>query len=252
MSIEVINPYKTFIPQLKDNVEVPLSTVIKEFNEYATNNVNCVKIGTIKAFDPLTQTATILIAFKKILYVNSRSLDVNGNPLQEFVDYPLLVNCPIFTYTGGQSYINMPVTIEDSCLVLFNDMDIDNWFNQGNGQILNTYRTHDISDGFAIVGFRNNLNKISDFLSSGIKIQYNTANRIEMTDSLTESFVELFHHTGDMKITGNLEVTGNITVGGYITAVGDITAGYGTTNITLLGHKHINGGGVGNSGTPTA
>lgn len=249
MSITPINPYKKFFPLLKDNTDVPLSTVIQEYIDSASKDINCVKIGTIQSFDATNQTATILIAFKKVVYVDTRSAETNK--FTELIDYPLLVTCPCFTYTGGNSYISMPIAVNDSCLILFNDRDIDNWFYQGNGQIPNTYRIHDLSDGFALVGFRNNLNKIADYLSNGIKIKYNNDNRIEMTDSLTESFVELFHQTGDMKITGNLEVTGNIVAGGYITAVGDITAGYGGASpITLLGHKHSNGGGVGNSGTP--
>ena len=243
MSVDPINPYKKFFPLLKDNIDVPLSTVIQEYIDTASRDINCVKIGTIQSFDATNQTATILIAFKKVVYVDTRSSEVDK--FTELIDYPLLVCCPCFTYAGGNSYISMPIAVNDSCLVLFNDRDIDNWFYQGNGQIPNTYRIHDLSDGFALVGFRNDLNKIADYLSNGIKIKYNTDNRIEMTNGLTESFVALFRQTGDMNIVGNLSVTGNIT------ATGDITAGFGGASpITLLGHKHSNGGGVGNSGTP--
>ena len=62
--------------------------------------------------------------------------------------YPILTDVPVF----------MPVSFEihpgDACLVIFSDVDIDNWFETGEASAPNSPRRHSLSDGFAFVGFR--------------------------------------------------------------------------------------------------
>jgi hypothetical protein len=76
------------------------------------------------------------------------------------VNYPVLVNCPVFFATGGGFVVTMPVAVGDPCLLLFNDRDIDTWFSTGAIAPPNTSRAHDLSDGFALVGFRNATNPV--------------------------------------------------------------------------------------------
>ena len=62
--------------------------------------------------------------------------------------YPVLTDVPVF----------MPIPYEinpgDACLVIFSDVDIDNWFETGEASAPNSPRRHSLSDGFAFVGFR--------------------------------------------------------------------------------------------------
>jgi hypothetical protein len=52
----------------------------------------------------------------------------------------------------------MPIPFEinpgDACLVIFSDVDIDNWFETGEASAPNSPRRHSLSDGFAFVGFK--------------------------------------------------------------------------------------------------
>jgi hypothetical protein len=52
----------------------------------------------------------------------------------------------------------MPIQSGDTCLVLFCDRDLDNWFESGQITTLNSNRVHDLSDGVALVGIRHKQN----------------------------------------------------------------------------------------------
>ena len=42
----------------------------------------------------------------------------------------------------------------DQCMVIFADCCIDGWFDTGSAVVPPAKRTHDLADGFALVGFR--------------------------------------------------------------------------------------------------
>lgn len=123
--------------------------------------LNCHRIGTIVSFDSAKQTASVQIA----------ALAVFGD---KTVPYPVLTQCPVFVPSGGNGCLTMPVTPGDSCLVLFNDRDIDNWYESGAVTAPNTARTHDLSDGLVIVGFRHQANPIVDY-SVDVEMRHGTA-----------------------------------------------------------------------------
>ena len=95
------------------------------------HSLHCAVPGNIIDFDPDTQTASIQPAVK-----------VDALP------YPVLTDVPVF----------MPIPFDvnpgDACLVIFSDVDIDNWFETGDASESNSPRRHSLSDGFAFVGFR--------------------------------------------------------------------------------------------------
>jgi hypothetical protein len=95
------------------------------------HSLHCALPGNVVSFDPDTQTASIQPAVKL------------GS-----VPYPVLTDVPVF----------MPISFEinpgDACLVIFSDVDIDNWFETGETAAPNSPRRHSLSDGFAFVGFR--------------------------------------------------------------------------------------------------
>ena len=95
------------------------------------NTLHCALPGNVVSFDPETQTASIQPAVKL------------GH-----LPYPVLTDVPVF----------MPIPFEvnpgDACLVIFSDVDIDNWFETGAASGPNSPRRHSLSDGFAFVGFR--------------------------------------------------------------------------------------------------
>ena len=95
------------------------------------HSLHCALPGNIITFEPETQTATIQPAAK-----------IGSLP------YPVLTDVPVF----------MPVPFDinpgDACLMIFSDIDIDVWLQNGEVSALNSPRRHSLSDGFAFVGFK--------------------------------------------------------------------------------------------------
>lgn len=51
--------------------------------------------------------------------------------------------------------MTFPIKKDDECLVIFSDLSIDNWWESGNVQNPVEQRRHDLSDGMAIFGLKN-------------------------------------------------------------------------------------------------
>lgn len=117
---------------------------------------NCHGIATIQSFDPSTQIVTASMNYKKTFYDGKTGLPVYKN-------YPLLVDVPVVVLSGGTGALTMPIEAGDTCLILFNDRDIDNWFTTGQIQPVATARLHSFSDGIALVGLRSLKNPIQDY-----------------------------------------------------------------------------------------
>jgi hypothetical protein len=148
------------------------------------NNLNCIQIGKIQEFNSTTQTATIEIQFKRVLR-------------DRFEDYPLLLDCPVVVINGGSGKLTMPIAKGDNCIVLFCDRCIDDWFTSGTKQPPRVYRTHDINDGFALVGINHLQSLITNYLVNGVELSYNG---------------------GGIKITTEVNVNLNTNISGVLTA----------------------------------
>lgn len=147
----------------KQKSEVSLDDLFEDSKKDIFANFNCHKIGIIESFDTDNQTAKIKLIDKRIL---------DSEEGEELKEYSLLLDCPVFIPKGSNGGLTYPIIKGDTCLVLFNDRDIDNWFEDGNIQKPNTTRTHDLSDGIAIVGIRNKLNKLTNFSNSKTMMNY--------------------------------------------------------------------------------
>lgn len=102
--------------------------------------------GTIESFDAEAMTCTVQPALKMLV----RGLDGTITS----VALPLLVDCPVHFPSGGNCTLTFPVTRGDECLVVFASRCIDSWWQSGGIQEQAELRMHDLSDGFAFVGFR--------------------------------------------------------------------------------------------------
>lgn len=106
-------------------------------------SLNVCQIGKIETYDPLTNSASVSIQFKRLLPDNSE------------IDYPLLLQVPVVILNGGGASLTFPITAGDQCLIIFNDRNIDNWYLEGAVRIPSDARMHNLSDGFALIGARN-------------------------------------------------------------------------------------------------
>lgn len=205
---------------LKNPNAPDLPAILEEHKRDVQKSINCVQVGIIQAFDATKQKATVRLALKQIT-----SIDGKGN--KTFTEYPLLIDCPVMVLFGGVDFMSMPIASGDNCIVLFNDREFDNWFTNGGVQAPTTARTHDISDGIALVGIRPLTNSIATYLTNGIRLSHGGgSSRVDLTDALVTSVAALFYHHGDMRISEDLQVDGNLTV------LGD-TFGNGSSNMNL-------------------
>lgn len=117
-----------------------LSDIIDDAKKDIFATMNCVQIGKIESVDNSKQIVSVTLQIKRVLSDDSS------------VQIPMLVDCPYFVLSGGGAYIDMPIAAGDYCIVLFNDRDIDTWWDSANVADPNTNRKHDISDGIAIIG----------------------------------------------------------------------------------------------------
>lgn len=111
-------------------------------------SINCIQIGTIETFNATLGTASATINFKRQLADES------------VVDYPVLADCPVFTLNGGGASLTFPISKGDTCIILFNDRNIDNWYLSGKVDVPRDTRIHNISDGIILVGIRSINNAI--------------------------------------------------------------------------------------------
>lgn len=116
-------------------------------------------IGTIRSFNSADQTANVTINYKKTFYSRANT----GQYVPKLVDYPQLVNCPVVILAGGLGAFTAPIDEGDECLVLFNDRDMNNWF-QGNANAgPNTPRLHSFSDALILVGVRSLAHSLANY-----------------------------------------------------------------------------------------
>lgn len=123
-------------------------------------NLNCHAVATIQSFDSETQKVTATINYKKT-YIERNATTKTYSPKQ--VDYPLLVDVPIVMLQGGTAALTFPIAAGDTCLILFNDRDMDNWLYSGQVLPVNTPRMHSFADGIALIGLRASNNPLADY-----------------------------------------------------------------------------------------
>lgn len=180
-----------------------LASLLELFKGNLMMQLNCHQVGEIVSFDPSTQTAEVQIKMMKTQ---------NG----ELKDYAILLDCPCIVLGGGKGRVTFPITAGDSCLVLFNDRDIDNWFASGQKMQPRTERMHNYSDAIALVGLRNLQNNITDYLTDGTELKY-SGSTIKLQDNkvtITNGSATVQMSSGVISIVGNVSVTGNFTVNG--------------------------------------
>lgn len=139
-------------PQSLDERLADAADTIRASEMNVRSSVNCCLPGIVEQYYPETQTATVRAAVRK--RVRTPAGVINA-------ELPLMTDVPVMMLGGGDHYLTFPVSRGDECLLLFSDVCIDAWYQSGGVQNQPVARLHDLSDGFAIVGFRSRQRAIS-------------------------------------------------------------------------------------------
>ena len=123
---------------------------------------------------------------------------------------------PVHFPRGGGCTLTFPVAKGDECLVVFAARCIDSWWQSGGVQAPAEHRVHDLSDGFAFVGFFSQATKISGISTNSVQLRSNDAS----------TYIDLNPTSQKIKIVapGGFEVdaptnlfTGAVTIQGLLT-----------------------------------
>lgn len=119
--------------------------------------------GVIELFDPATQTAKIRIPLKRHIRNTDTSAETED-------DWPILPAVPVWMPHAGGFHVTLPVAPGDECLVLFLERDVSRWYENSQEEAPETRRTHDISDGVALVGLNSKPQRIGSYNASDLEI----------------------------------------------------------------------------------
>lgn len=155
--------------------------------------------GIIESFNPDKLTAEVQYAIQG----QTQNKDTGA---WSDVNIPLLVDCPVIFPGGGGFVLTFPVKKGDECLCIFAKNTIDAWWQNGDVQPMGSYRVHDLSDGFILVG---------PFSAPNVPANISTGSvQLRSTDGATVMSLS----DGTLTFNGNLFVDGNVSAGNGITA----------------------------------
>lgn len=178
--------------------ETSAKSAMDELTEDALANLRVAIPAIIKEFDPDKQTVTVQVAIReKVAQMLPDGSKANvDKEITELRDVPVA-----FPRAGGYSLL-MPIRKDDECLVIFCDRCIDGWWQNGGVQSQAESRSHDLSDGIALIGPWSQPRKI--------KGKWPTGGARLMNDS-GGCYVEVGN--GTVTIAGDCVVTGSLTAG---------------------------------------
>lgn len=188
----------------------------------------------VQSFDPVEMTCSAQVA----IAVNVRQPD--GSLVQTPIS--LLIHCPVQFPQGGGVILTFAVAEGDECLMVFASRCIDSWWQNGGVQPAAEVRFHDLSDGFALMGFRSQPRKVANISTTSAQLRSDDG----------ETFVDLDPNTKIVTITapGGITLNGNVQVNGYLHATDVVRAGDGGADqVSLQSHTHPDPQG-GNTGAP--
>lgn len=155
-----------------------------------------------------------------------------------WLDMPQIPDVPLHFPTGGGVTMTFPVKEGDEALAIISSRSKDTWQQQGGEQQQIDLRTHDLSNAFAMVGFKSQPAALENVSSSSTQIR--SADGKQVID---------LHPSNGLKFTSE----------GVSLAIGkdgvDIAGGYLKVNGVRVDETHVHTGvdpGSGTSGPPEA
>ncbi|MDN7895887.1 Gp138 family membrane-puncturing spike protein [Burkholderia cepacia] len=119
--------------------------------------------GVIESFDDDAQTCVVQPAIKVPVRANDGTVTTAA--------LPPVVDCPVQFPSGGDCTLTFPVASGDECLIVFASRSFDAWWQSGGVQEQAALRMHDLSDGFALLGFRSRPRALAGVSTSSAQLR---------------------------------------------------------------------------------
>lgn len=204
--------------------DIDESRILEASREMLAKDMKCHRIGKIVAFNSATLTCDVDLFDKMTHFGQAES-------------YVTIPDLPLIIPATNSKHITFGDIVGSECIVHFNDVDIDNWFETGETYIPNSRRKHNLSDGF--VELRPfNKTAVFTYYTNGIEIK-NGNSLIHIND---DGSIEITNGSGVISMSGTtINITGDVNVSG------DVKAG----TVSLKNHIHSGvTSGSSNSGKP--
>ncbi|AIO25385.1 Gp138 family membrane-puncturing spike protein [Burkholderia cepacia] len=119
--------------------------------------------GVIESFDNVALTCVVQPAIKIPVRANDGTVTTAA--------LPPVVDCPVQFPSGGNCTLTFPVAPGDECLLVFASRSVDSWWQSGGVQEQAALRMHDLSDGFALLGFRSRPRALAGVSSTSTQLR---------------------------------------------------------------------------------
>ena len=176
-------------------IEAENAAATESRDDETGDKIHCALPGVIEAFDENEQTVSVRLA------VREKVRDETGEGYTE-KEIPVLQNVPIFFPRAGGWSLLFPIQKGDECLVVFCDRCIDGWWQSGGVQSQAESRSHDYSDGIALIGPWSQPRRI--------KAKW-PKNGARLTKDSGGCYIEV--GSGTVTIAGDCVITGSLTAG---------------------------------------
>jgi hypothetical protein len=133
--------------------------------------------------------------------------------------------------SGGGGNLTFPIEAGDTCLIFFNDVNMDTWIASGNaGAPPLDARLHSFSDAIVLVGLRAFPQALANYFTTGVRLHFE-GTKIELTNK-----IKLANDATDLKtlLDGLIDLIAAAQVGGVPLSNAAAISAYKTTVGTLL------------------
>lgn len=153
--------------------------------------------GIIQSFDPVTQTATVQPAVTEVVRFAAGP---------QALQMPILSLVPVILPRAGSWAITLPLAEGDECIVIFADMCIDAWWQNGGVQNQIERRRHDLTDCFCIPGPWSQPRVLSNYSTASAQVRSDDGTVVidfaESGVTMTAPKVQI-NSTGDIDLTAS-------------------------------------------------
>lgn len=144
---------------------------------------------------------------------------VKADGSTEWLEIPEMADVPLQYPGGGGATWTFPIKQDDEVLLVFASRNMDKWHQQGGVQEQNVpFRMHDMSDGFAIPGFRSSPRKLSNISANTAQLRTDNGQMVIDFDPI-EKKITIKSPDNPVRIEADLHVTGEVKAkcdGGFV------------------------------------
>lgn len=174
----------------------PINQALHQFECDLRVAIPCIVVANLNGlpFDPDLQTVSVQPAIQEVILKDA---------LRTPTTLPILDDVPFIIPRAGGFSLTLPIAIGDECLVVFQDMAIDNWWQSGGVQPQpdgKLYR-HDIGDAIAIFGVTNKKRALPNYSTLSAQLRSDDGTLIYDVGQTQLTLASPY-----TEVTGNLDV----------------------------------------------